>query len=407
MKNDQQASILAIDDDPIVRMSIAGYLEDRGYQVYQAENGREGIELFNKDLIDLVIVDLQMPLMNGLEVMKHIRNVTTDIPLIVISGTGLVEDAVDALRLGAWDYIFKPIKSVSILDHALKNALEKARLKRENQEYQQNLQQMVETRTAELQKSNMKLLQRERQLRQAHKMEALGTLAGGIAHDFNNLLGAIIGCTDLSLREVPKGSPCRKHLDQVMEAATRASELVKQILSFSRQKELTRKPLKLTSILDEVIQVLKITLPENIEIDRSINVEADTILGDPAQMHRVVMNLATNAIYAMQEEGGVLTFQLNRHKIEKPSISLGKLSPGDYIKLTVSDSGQGIASQNMERIFNPYFTTKKLGEGAGLGLAVVAGIVEKYEGTVTVDSEWAKGSRFEIYLPLQAVAQPV
>ena len=241
----------------------------------------------------------------------------------------------------------------------------------------------------------------EDKLRQAQKMEAIGTLAGGIAHDFNNILSAIIGYTELAEYEIPEGSKTREKLKEVLKAGRRAKDLVKQILAFSRQGDQERKPLQISHIVKEALKLLRASLPTTIEIRRNIEPDTGIIEADPTQIHQVMMNLCTNAAHAMNNKGGMLEVGIRNVEVGNGDIGLEypNVPPGHYVLLTISDTGHGMSAEVVERIFDPYFTTKEKGEGTGLGLAVVHGIVKSYGGVITVYSEIGKGSTFNIYLP--------
>lgn len=241
----------------------------------------------------------------------------------------------------------------------------------------------------------------EAQLFQAQKMEAIGTLAGGIAHDFNNILGVIMGYSEMALDDLHKDNPIYHSMEQIHVASMRASELVKQILAFSRQNDRERKPLHITPLIKESLKLLRSTIPATIEIRQEINADYDVILADPTQIHQVMMNLCTNAIHAMKDRGGILLITLDELYLDLESVENYKdLRAGDYLRLTVSDTGHGIPEIVMKRIFEPYFTTKQAGEGTGMGLAVIHGIVKSYGGDITVYSEAGRGSTFHIYLPM-------
>ncbi|MBU2549528.1 MAG: response regulator [Proteobacteria bacterium] len=241
----------------------------------------------------------------------------------------------------------------------------------------------------------------ETQLRQAQKMEAVGTLAGGIAHDFNNILAAIIGYTELTRLDLPKDSPALRNLEQILKGAARARDLIKQILTFTRQAEQARVPLDLARIAREGLAFLRASLPATVEIRQDLPDGPGMVLADPTQMHQVLINLCTNAAHAMRETGGVLEVSLSRERLGGSlAIGLIDLTPGWYLNLTVRDTGGGIPPEHLERIFDPFFTTKGPGEGTGMGLAVVHGIVRGHGGQVVVDSEPGRGSAFMVYLPL-------
>ncbi|MGM0665607.1 MAG: PAS domain S-box protein [Thermodesulfobacteriota bacterium] len=242
------------------------------------------------------------------------------------------------------------------------------------------------------------------QLRQAQKMESIGTLAGGIAHDFNNILSIIVGNTELAMLDLPKWSPAQDNLKEVREATFRARELVKQILLFARQKEHAVSNIHLEPIVKESLKMLRASMLSMVEIRENIEEGLPPVLADPSQIQQIIMNLFTNAGQVMEEEGGTLTFTLDSAELETPLYTLSALlPPGRYLRMQVLDTGPGIPSENLERIFDPFFTTKGVGEGTGLGLAVVHGIVQNHKGGITVETEEGRGTVFTVYLPASEV----
>ena len=240
----------------------------------------------------------------------------------------------------------------------------------------------------------------EAQLRQVQKMEAIGTLAGGIAHDFNNILAAIMGYTELALVDLPEEHRIRNKLQQVLKSGDRAKSLVQQILSFSKKTDRERRPVRLVPIVNEALKLLRPSLPSTIEIRRYMETETSIVLADPTQIHQLIMNLCTNAAHAMRQGAGVLEIRLDRVELDEDSArQYAELGPGRYQRLSVSDTGQGMDRETLDRIFEPFFTTKGAGEGTGMGLAVVHGIVKSHEGAITVYSEPSRGSIFQVYLP--------
>jgi signal transduction histidine kinase/ActR/RegA family two-component response regulator len=240
------------------------------------------------------------------------------------------------------------------------------------------------------------------QLDQARKMEAIGTLAGGIAHDFNNILAPIIGYAELSLNMVPEDGSLSQNMKRILISANRAKDLVGQILTFSRRKEQERKPVQVSLIVKESLKLLGSSLPSTIEIHQEIGPDAiDSItIADPTQIHQVLMNLCTNAAHAMDAKGGTLTVALENVKIGKRAVRVfPDLNQGQYLRITVTDTGHGIDEAVKGRIFDPYFTTKGPDEGTGLGLAVVYAIVKNLAGAITVFSKPGKGATFNVYLP--------
>jgi len=245
----------------------------------------------------------------------------------------------------------------------------------------------------------------EVQLRQTQRMEAIATLAGGIAHDLNNILFPIYGYTEMTLKLMDENNAVQRNLKRVMEAAERARVMVQQILTFSRKRdgEKERTPWKIQPIVKEALKLLRGSLPSTIDIQRNIDERCGPVLAEPTQIHQIVMNLCTNAYHAMREKGGILEVSLNEVVLGTDDAAFyPDMAPGPHLKLGVSDTGQGMDKSVTEKIFDPYFTTKKKGEGTGLGLAVVHGIVKNHGGHITVYSELGQGTAFHVYLPLVA-----
>jgi PAS domain S-box-containing protein len=238
------------------------------------------------------------------------------------------------------------------------------------------------------------------QTRRSQKAEALGTLAGGIAHEFNNLLSTIVVNTEMAILESQKTGTVQPPLSLVLQAANRGRDLVKRIIAFSRQTEQPPAPMRISPVLKEALKFLRSTLPNDIEIREDIDAQPDAILGDPSQIHQILINLGNNAAYAMREEGGVLEVKLKALTVE-PAMAEGYpgLEPGPYLRLTVRDTGEGMTPAVRERIFDPFFTTRKAGDGMGLGLSTVQGIVKGCGGAVTVYSEVGQGSTFQVFFP--------
>ena len=238
------------------------------------------------------------------------------------------------------------------------------------------------------------------QLLQAQKMEAIGTLAGGIAHDFNNILTAILGYAELSKFEVDPDSDLSHNLAEIISASRRAGDLIRQILTFSRKTKFKKQPLQIHSVVKEALKLIRGTIPSNIDIRQEIASDCGSILADVTQIHQIIMNLCTNAYHAMQKQGGILIVRLENTVINgDTSDQPPGLAPGNYVRLTVSDTGHGMDENTLDRVFDPYFTTKKQGEGTGLGLATVHGIVKNHGGAISVKSALNEGATFEIYFP--------
>jgi PAS domain S-box-containing protein len=238
-------------------------------------------------------------------------------------------------------------------------------------------------------------------LMHTQKMQALGTLAGGIAHDFNNVLLGILGYADLANRTSPKDSDISKYMQQIITAGERAKDLVGQILAFSSQNTVQKFPVDISTIVKEVIKLLKVTLPSTIKIQQNISSNLGTVLADGTQIHQLAMNLCTNACHAMKDKGGILKLELRTKKIFDSYLTVdGWMDPGNYLELIVADSGHGMDEETLSHIFDPYFTTKDVGEGTGLGLSVVHGIIKENAGGIKVYSKPDVGTEFRILLPI-------
>ena len=523
MDDNSKYKILTIDDESYIRQSIRTYLEDYEFTVFEAENGKKGIDVFDREHPDLVLLDLKMPEMDGLQVLKILRGKAPDIPLVVASGTGNITAVVEALHLGAWDYILKPIEDLNVLYHSVQKCLKESQLKKENKQYQERLEELVIERTLELQKSeerykaifeytgtaaiiiepddtismvNSKFAELagmarqdivnkkkwfdfvasndidvmrnyfearmnlktenyapmqyeikftgndrekkyvyvslgvipgtdkavvslldvtekkkaekrwrslENQLRKAQKMEAIGTLAGGIAHDLNNILSPVLGYADMIMRSSDPSSTVYQRSEKIQKAALRAADLVSQVLSFNRRNEEEKRVIRIHPVSKEVIKLLKGSIPSTITIVDNIDRNCGSVEADPTQIHQVIMNLCTNAYHAMEEKGGTLTVGLKEvilsssETLEYPN---PECSAGQYLALEVSDTGCGMTEDIMERMFDPYFSTKEEGKGTGLGLATVYSIVKSCKGVIRVKSEVNSGTTFTVFLPV-------
>ena len=240
----------------------------------------------------------------------------------------------------------------------------------------------------------------EEQFRQAQKMESIGTLAGGIAHDFNNILGIILGNTELAMDDIPEWNPACFNLEEIKTASLRAKDVVRQILSFARKTKLEKKPTNIIPIVSESIKLLRSSIPTSIEIRQNIAKDVDTILADPTQINQVLINLCTNAAHAISD-GGIIEVTVKNAELDKDTAAKHPESKsGRYINLIVSDTGHGISQEDIDRIFDPYFTTKEVGKGTGMGLAVVHGIVKGHNGFISVKSEPGRRTAFSVFIPV-------
>jgi signal transduction histidine kinase/ActR/RegA family two-component response regulator len=269
------------------------------------------------------------------------------------------------------------------------------------------LEERVQARTAELTTAlaqlQVEMVERQHlteELRQVQKMEAVGQLAGGVAHDFNNVLAAMIGFTELATQNMPASSPVWHQLQEVLRAGHRAKALVHQILTFSRGTDPVYAPVQLPPLVEEALALLRASLPSTIDIRQHIDPAVGAVLADPTQLHQVLINLCANAEYAMRQTGGVLEIRLEAVEVGPALVAqYPTLHLGSHVRLTVRDTGQGMPPDVVKRIYDPFFTTKAIGEGTGIGLSVVHGIVGNHGGTITVESQIGQGTTFMIYVP--------
>jgi CheY-like chemotaxis protein/two-component sensor histidine kinase len=427
--------LLVVDDNQQNRYLAEVLFSKNGYQVAMAANGAEALELAYKKPPAVIITDVLMPVMDGFTLCRKWKmdERLKSIPFIFYTATYTdPEDEKFALNLGADRFIAKPV-SPDVMLTAVREVLQESQTKTPSKSvfaekesvylksYNQTLIHKLEQKVAQLEISNEALKneikerkqaekeksQLQNRLIQSHKMEAVGTLAGGIAHDFNNILMAIMGIVDIALIKLRIGQTVENHLHEVIDACDRAKELVRQILTYSRQSNIDRKKIQVKAIAKEALVMLRSSLPSNIEIRQNLASDS-VILANATQIYQVLMNLCTNAAQALKESNGVITISLKDVEIkDTPAQSIENLPPGSYVLLQVSDSGVGMPADQLKRIFEPYFSTKKIGEGTGLGLSVVHGIVEDSGGQIRVRSTPGKGSTFSIYFPIiDGVAAP-
>ncbi len=503
--------ILYIDDYDLDRELVKDALEREhgGFQITEASNKKAFLQALASNEFDMVLSDFNIAGFEGLQVIKIVRDHNPTIPVVIVTGTGSEEIAVQAMQQGASDYVIKSPKHIRRLPQTILAAIEKKRLEkaRENADLllsqsEKRLKNLIRIIPSALLVYNIdkgiveinaeahhllgitaeyiygtksdtpawwlvdeqgtrvpiqdypinRVLSRkskivnqvvgmvsqeqpipkwlminatpeldadgnitnvivafvditekirtEKQLRQSHKMESLGTMAGGICHDFNNILSAILGFAELSIADVEEGTFLKNALNEILIAGKRAKKLVRRILAFSRQIEKSYKPMDATPIVQESIRLMRSILPASIHIADDIAPDSGSILSDPTQLHQIIINLCTNAGHALEEKGGTLEVSLGNVSFDETvREKYPDLKPGEYLRLSVCDSGGGIPADIIEKIFDPYFTTKNEGRGTGLGLSVVHGLVKSHGGHISVSSEVNKGTCFHVYFP--------
>jgi signal transduction histidine kinase len=381
-KKESRPQILIVDDDIILRNVARESLEQAGFLVSEAVNGVEGLEAVKYQNPEIVLLDIQMPEMDGYDTLRAIRELPGGdlIPVVMITALEDIASINRAYELGATDFITKPIEW-TILVQRVRYILRGVRLTNERN-----------------------LL--EKRLQQAKKLEAVGTLASGIAHDFMNLIQVIQGSTELVMLGKAKDDPDYQELDAILDAARRGNEIGRQMLSYSRKLDSVKERIDLNQQIRQVSMLFKKALPTDSEIELALNLDENlpAVDADAGQIGQVVMNMANNARDAMPN-GGKLVIQTATTTLSPEYCqSYPNVNPGDYVRISVADSGAGMTKETIEQIFDPFFTTKRADKGTGLGLAMAYGIIQNHDGHITCKSVPGKGTLFRLFLP--AVIKP-
>ena len=409
MNTDKRLGILLVEDNHGDAYLIREILWSiPAADITSVENLEAALDHLKRHAVDIILLDLSLPDSQGLDTVKRVVAQMPMLPIIVL--TGLDDDmlALDALKAGAQDYMVKGLFEPEMLMRSIRYAMERKMVEEELNRYREHLEELVKERTHELEERNVQLQEEingrrqaeeekkglENQLIQAHKMEALGRFAGGIAHDLNNILYPIIIDTESLLEDAEPGTSMHLMLNQILKAAHRQKDLVKQILSFSRRSDQQFKPMKVVPLITETIDLLRSSLPSHIEIKQSIHAPHGSILGDPTQIQQIIMNLCRNAADAIGSQAGTIDVSIANTHLE-PSPAHPDIKAGRYLMLMVKDTGYGMTKEVMDRIFEPFFTTKDVDKGSGMGLAVVHGILKHHGGAITVESE--AGKRISVY----------
>lgn len=366
--------LLLVDDEVDFRRTLAKRLTKRGIIPEQAENGQECLSVLEKNPMDVVVLDVKMPGMNGIEVLDHIKKKHPKTEVILLTGQATTQDGVEGIKSGAFDYLSKPIE----LEHLLGKI--------------QQAYEKIQREEEKLRESEFRA-KMEQQMIATERLASLGTLAAGVAHEINNPLAIMkesAGWMKLLLKkeellEMPRKQDFEMALDKIEKGIERARKITHQLLGFVRKKDSVLAEVNLNELVDEAVQLVgREAANKDIEIVREIDPSSDIIWSDPYQLRQVLINLLTNAIHATGSGG-------------KIAIILEGMV--EEVALSVRDTGEGIPKENLERIFEPFFSTKPPGEGTGLGLFVTRGIVEKLGGSIKVDSRLGHGSSFCVKLP--------
>ncbi len=420
--------ILSADDKPENLYMLEALLRGHGHTVDSASNGLDALKLAERGVYDLIISDILMPRMDGFQLCRELRkdDRLRHIPFIFYTATYTdPRDASLALSLGADRFLIKPLEPDAFIREMEEVIARKAAHPPEAaeepedetiylKEYNARLIAKLEKKMLDLTAANALLqeeisqrertaierLKTEEKLRQAQKLEAIGTLAGGIAHDFNNILAGILGFADLGLQEATDPRASAASFQEILSAGARARDLIRQILAFSRHREQDRQPLDLEADVRDALRLLRATLPVSVEIIAELESGTPKVLADSIQVHQIVTNLVTNAWHAIGDRPGTVRVHLTPFPVDADfAHTHPDLRPARYVRLAISDNGSGMDSATAARIFEPFFTTKEPGRGTGLGLSVVHGIMKSCDGAISVYSEPGGGTTFHLYFP--------
>lgn len=395
------ASILIVDDRLENLELLVQILDEHGYDTRPALNAQVALGAVEYTQPDLILLDIRMPEMDGFELCKRLKSVqnTRDVPIIFISALEDIDEKVKAFQAGGVDYISRPFQKAEVLAR-VQTHLELSKMRRQMETIVHERTKELENKTSELKEAIKVRQETENRLRQSQKIEAVGRIAGGIAHEFNNVLGIIIGNTELAVDDLPKNHSVQNNLQEIKLASLRAKDVIKQLLNASHKATLQRRPVEIGPVVTQALKLIRASLPASIKIVEDIAAEPKIVDADTNQLQQLLINLCTNAFQAMDNKGGTLTISLHHTTFEDfKVIRHADLKPGEYVLLRFKDDGRGIKPAIKDKIFDPYFTTQDIGQGTGMGLSVVQGIVQNHGGAIEVESEVGVGSTFKIYLP--------
>jgi signal transduction histidine kinase len=376
MKEPQEIQVLLVEDNPTDVLTLQEYLSEvRGAEFRSHHRGllAEALEFLRERSCDVILLDLDLPDSQGLETLIRLQPRAPDITVLVLTGNDDEELGLKAVQAGADDYLVKNQIQAPLLGKAIRYAMQRHQM--------------------------------ARAVARAEKLQALGTMAGGIAHDFNNILLTVSGNAKLALEELPMDNPAYDKVLEIAKAGTRAIALTRKILSFSQQQETKGQVVQIQSAIEEALCTLRGILPPRIEINKFLPAKLPLVSADALQIQQIIANLGSNAADAIGERPGALEISASAvHLNGNVSPLSAKLPQGDYVRVSVKDTGAGIDKSTMGRVFEPFFTTKPQGRGTGMGLAVVHGIMKNHLGEVTVYSEVGKGTVFNLYFPVAGEA---
>ena len=389
--NNSKDIILIVDDEPIVRTALIDALSSKDYQIIESENGKDALKKFNQHTPNLIITDIKMPIMDGMELLENLSISPTDsFSVIVLTGHGENKQIKRCYDLGATAFIEKPFNIYNLLGLVHEN-LSRKKIQKQLRDQTSNLNKLVEEKVSIIEEKN-------NQLRQSQKLELVGQLAGGIAHDFNNILTSIIGFSDLAKTYVKDDLIIKDYLSSIINKSDQAANLVQQLMAFSRQQKLDLRSSNINELINQSIDFIKKTIPENIqlksnEIDDNLNIEADS-----NAIQQILTNIIFNSIYAIGSKNGSISLScLKKDSIKKIDHDTVNKK---YVCIEVKDNGIGMDEETLQKVFEPFFTTKPVGQGSGLGLSMVYGLMEQHDGFIEITSEINKGTTIDLFFPI-------
>lgn len=404
-----EMKVLVIDDEKGTRDMLYYELQAEGYEVTTAEDGYKALEMIKGTLYNIVMVDLKMPGLNGLQILQKIKEHNPETEVIIVTGYGSFESAIQAMNEGAFTYIQKPLDMDSVFA-ILKKAVEKQRLVLENkklladlQKANETLEQKIKERTQELQDAYDELKSAQEQLIQSEKMTSLGIMSSGVAHELNNPLTSVLLIADILLYEMPPDNPWKKDLQEIKKSALRCKDIINNLLGFARHQEFHIQTTDVNEVIENTLSLAQYQInAARVEIVKKYEKNLPPVEMSVSHIEQVFLNIILNAIDAMPS-GGTLTITTSTRVItEKFRRATDIFKQGQQVvSVSFSDTGKGITRENLIKIFDPFFTTKEPGKGTGLGLSVVYGIVQRHKGTIKAESDGeGKGATFTITLPL-------
>ena len=392
--NKNKDKILIIDDEPIIRTAVIDALSSENLEIIESDNGKDGIIKIKKYSPIVIITDIKMPIMDGMELLESLAVSPTDpYSIIVLTGHGENKEIKRCFDLGATAFIEKPFNIYNLIG-LIREHIARKKVQKQLRNQTQHLDQIVKEKVSIIEEKND-------QLRQSQKLELVGQLAGGIAHDFNNILTSIIGFSDLARTHINEDIIIKDYLSSIINKSEQAAALVQQLMAFSRQQKLKLNCINLDQLISRSIDFINKTIPENIkltykELNENINIEADS-----NAIQQIITNIIFNSIYAIGASNGKIDISCKKLNTQDKNKLTGiSFNESEYVSIEIKDNGIGMNDKTIKKVFEPFFTTKPIGQGSGLGLSMVYGLIEQHNAFIDVRSKKRNGTSFYLYFPV-------